>query len=189
VIRIVLAPILRLLSSPLLHFVVVVFLIVALEAAPNDTALGKLSDGLDKLVDSTTQVVSAAFAFKTITKSLILTAIAMAYVYICLAAVLYALRAAMRGLVNLAGRTNFLGLRTMIARERGIAAYRAWLPLERIRPDHISQQEWEATYAWPPGNQPPYPPLAIRISRTIILYALLFVGLVLAIYVYRLMRS
>ena len=151
-IRIVLAPILRLLSSPLLHFAIVVVLIVVLEAAPNDTLLGKLSDGLDKLVDSTAQVISAAVTLKTITKSLILTAIAMAYVYVCLIAVLYVLRAAMRGLVNLVARTNFLWLRTMIARERGIAAYRAWLPLERIRPDHISQQDWEAAYAWPPGN-------------------------------------
>jgi len=185
VIRIVLAPILRLLSSPLLHFVVVVFLIVALEAAPSDTPLGKLSDGLDKLVDATAQVVFAAFTLKTVAKSLILTATAIAYVYACLIAVFYVLRAASRGLVNLAGRTNFLWLRTTIARERGIAAYRAWLPLESIRPNHISQQEWESTYAWPPGNRPPYPPLAIRISRTIGLYALLFAGLILAIYAYR----
>jgi hypothetical protein len=189
VIRIVLAPILRLLNSPLLHFVIVIFLIVVLEAAPNDTPLGKLSDGLDKLVDSTVQVVFAAFTLKTVAKSLILTATAIAYVYVCLIAVLYVLRAAMRGLVNLAGRTNFLWLRTTIARQRGVAAYRAWLPLEKIRPDHISQEEWEATYAWPPGNRPPYPSLAIRISRTIGLYALLFAGLILVIYVYRWMRS
>ena len=116
-IRMILAPILRLLSSPLLHFAFVVFLIVALEAAPNDTPLGTLSDGLDKLVDSTAQLVSAAVTLKTVTKSLVLTAIAMAYVYVCLVAVLYTLRAAIRGLINLAGRTNFLGLRSMIARE------------------------------------------------------------------------
>ena len=188
-IRIVLAPILRLLNSPLLHFVIVVFLIVVLEAAPNDSPLGRLSDGLDKLVDSTAQVVFAAFTLKIVAKSLILTAAAIAYVYICLIAVLYVLRAAMRGLVNLAGRTNFLWLRAMIARERGIAAYRAWLPLERIRPDNIPQQEWEATYAWPPGDRPPYPSLAIRMSRTIGLYALLFAALILAIYVYRWIRS
>lgn len=188
-IRIVLAPIRRLLSSPLLHFAIVVVLIVVLEAAPNDTLLGKLSDGLDKLVDSTAQIISAAVTLKTITKSLILTAIAMAYVYVCLIAVLYVLRAAMRGLVNLAARTNFLWLRTMIARERGIAAYRAWLPLETIRPDHIPQQEWEAMYAWPPGDRPPYPPLAVRAGRTAILYASLFAGLVLAFYVYRWTRS
>jgi len=189
VIRIVLAPIRRLLSSPLLHFAIVVVLIVVLEAAPNDSLLGKLSDGLDKLVDSTAQLASAAFTFKTITKSLILTAIAMAYVYLCLIAVLYVLRAALRGLVNLVARTNFLWLRTMIARERGIAAYRAWLPLETIRPDHISQQEWETMYAWPPGDRPPYPPLAVRIGRSVVLYAVLFAGVVLAIYVYRWTRS
>jgi hypothetical protein len=189
VIRIVLAPILRLLSSPLLHLTICVFLIVALEAAPNDSPLGQISDGLDKLVDSTAQLVSAAFTLKTVTKSLILTTIAMAYVYVCLIAVLYILRAAIRGLVDLAGRTNFLWLRTMIARERGVAAYRAWLPLERIRPNDISQQEWEATFAWPPGNRPPYPSLAIRVWRAVGLYALVFAGLIMAIYVYRWTRS
>jgi len=189
VIRIVLAPIRRLLGSPLLHFAIVVFLIVALEAASNDTLFGKLSDGLDRLVDSTAQLVSAAITLKTVTKSLVLTAIAMAYVYVCLVAVFYLLRAAIRSLVNLAGRTNFLWLRSTIARERGIAAYQAWLPLEKIRPDHVPQQEWEATYAWPPGDRPPYPPLATRLWRTIGLYALLFAGLVLAFYVYRWTRS
>jgi hypothetical protein len=189
VIRIVLAPIRRLLSSPLLHFAIVVFLIVALEAASSDTLFGKLSDGLDRLVDSTAQIVSAAFTLKTVTKSLVLTAIAMAYVYVFLVAVFYLLRAAMRGLVNLAGRTNFLWLRSTIARERGIVAYQAWLPLEKIRPDHVSQQEWEAMYAWPPGDRPPYPPLAKRLGRTVVLYALILVALVLAFYLYRWARS
>ena len=32
-------------------------------------------------------------------------------------------------IVDLAGQSNFLYLRNPIARERGIAAYRAWLPL------------------------------------------------------------
>jgi hypothetical protein len=189
VIRIIAAPILRFLNSPLLHLFVVVILIVALEAAPSDSVLGRLSDGLDKLVDSTTQFVSAAFTLKTVTKSLILTAIAMAYVYLCLMAVLYVLRIAAQRLVDIAGRTNFLWLRSMIARERGIAAYQAWLPLERIRPDHIPQQQWETTFAWPPGDQPPYPSLAVRVWRTTCMYALIFAGLALAFYVYRWTRS
>ena len=36
-------------------------------------------------------------------------------------------------------RRNMFGLTNVIARQRGIAAYRAWLPLERIRPAHIPQ--------------------------------------------------
>ena len=35
--------------------------------------------------------------------------------------------------------TSAFGLRNAIARERGIAAYRAWLPFERIRPVNIPQ--------------------------------------------------
>jgi hypothetical protein len=46
-------------------------------------------------------------------------------------------------------------LRSAIARKRGITAYRAWVPFERIRPAHIPQEKWEATYAWPPNNGPP----------------------------------
>jgi hypothetical protein len=34
-----------------------------------------------------------------------------------------------------------------VARERGIAAHQAWLPLEQIRATHIAQQEWEERYA------------------------------------------
>jgi hypothetical protein len=63
-----------------------------------------------------------------------------------------------------------------IARERGIAAYRAWVPLERIRPVSIPQEKWEETFAWPANNEPPYPPLAQRILRWVISYVT--VGLV-----------
>jgi hypothetical protein len=67
-------------------------------------------------------------------------------------------------------------LRSAIARERGIAAYRAWLPLERIRPRDIPQDKWEGAFAWPPGNVPPYPPLLRRIARAVVIYALVFGG-------------
>ena len=64
---------------------------------------------------------------------------------------------------------NFLWLRNAIARERGVAAYRAWLPLESIRPTQISQRDWEAEFAWPPDNRPPYPPLRQRVLRAALL--------------------
>jgi len=44
------------------------------------------------------------------------------------------------------GLTNFLWLRNTIARERGIAAYRAWLPLERIRPADCPQESSLGVY-------------------------------------------
>jgi hypothetical protein len=68
------------------------------------------------------------------------------------------------------GWANLFYLRNAIARERGIAAYRAWVPFERIRPVNISQEKWEETFAWPANNEPPYPPLAQRILRAVLSY-------------------
>jgi hypothetical protein len=53
-------------------------------------------------------------------------------------------------IVDLIGWSNAFGLRYAIARERGIAAYRAWVPFERIRPTNISQEKWEEEFAGPP---------------------------------------
>jgi hypothetical protein len=68
------------------------------------------------------------------------------------------------------GRTNLFYLRNAIARERGIAAYRAWVPFERIRPVNIPQEKWEETFAWPANNEPPYPALVHRILQAVISY-------------------
>src|SRR6516165_6556710 len=72
--------------------------------------------------------------------------------------------------VDVIGWSNLFGLRNAIARERGIAAYRAWVPFERIRPASIPQEKWEETFAWPANNEPPYPPLSQRILRVAISY-------------------
>ena len=53
---------------------------------------------------------------------------------------------------------------------RGSAAYRAWVPFERIRPANIPQEKWEEAFAWPANNKPPYLPLAQRILRGAISY-------------------
>jgi hypothetical protein len=84
--------------------------------------------------------------------------------------ILYLVRLMIIAAVDFVGRSNLLYLRNAIARERGIGAYRAWVPLERIRPAHISQQEWEQTFAWPANNKPPYPPLGRRIMRGVLFY-------------------
>jgi hypothetical protein len=73
--------------------------------------------------------------------------------------------------VELVARHNIFYLRSAIARERGIEAYRAWLPLERIRPPHIPQEKWEEAFAWPADNRPPYPSLTHRIIRVVVSYA------------------
>ena len=80
--------------------------------------------------------------------------------------------------IEVAARKNAFSLTNAIARERGIAAYRAWLPLERIRPAEIPQAVWEERFAWPADDRPPYPPLSHRILRAVVIY--LVFALVLA---------
>ena len=53
----------------------------------------------------------------------------IAYVYIVCLFAFFLLRLATAFIIDLIGSSNFLWLRSAIARERGIAAYRAWLPL------------------------------------------------------------
>jgi hypothetical protein len=67
-----------------------------------------------------------------------------------------------RIVVDLVGKKNAFWLRSFIARERGIAAYRAWVPFDKIRPSDTSQEEWETTFAWPANNKPPTLPLVHR---------------------------
>ena len=183
------APIRSIVRFPLFQLAVVVFLILWLQSADGQSVSGHIFNGLDALVDATVTAISSIFTVKSFTKSWLTSGFWIAYVYLACLLVLALLRMLIGGAVDLAGRHNAFWLRNSIARERGIAAYQAWLPLEKIRPDHIPQQEWEAAYAWPPGDRPPYPPLATRVGRSVILYALVFAGLVLAFYVYQWMRA
>jgi hypothetical protein len=84
--------------------------------------------------------------------------------------ILSLLRVVIGKLIDFVGWSNLLGLRNAIARERGIAAYRAWVPFERIRPVSIPQEKWEEKFAWPANNEPPYPPLAQRFLRAVVSY-------------------
>jgi hypothetical protein len=94
--------------------------------------------------------------------------------------ILFLVSVTIRAGVDFVGWSNAFGLRNAIARERGIAAYRAWVPFERIRPVNIPQEKWEETFAWPADNKPPYPPLAQRILRGLISFvAVILVAAVL----------
>jgi hypothetical protein len=98
------------------------------------------------------------------------------YVYLVCLVAFALLRRLIIVVLDLTGRTNFLWLRRTIARERGIAAYRAWVPLERIRPADYPQAVWEEEYAWPAGGNPPYPPLGTRVVRGTLSYAAVLAG-------------
>jgi len=164
------APIRSLVRFPLFQLALVIVVILWLQGADEISTIGKIFAALDVLVDTTVRLFSALFTVKSFTKSWLISGFMIAYVYLACLLILSLMRVAIRLAVDLVGRSNAFWLRNAIARERGIAAYRAWLPFERIRPASIPQPEWEERFAWPADNKPPYPPLAHRILRGTISY-------------------
>jgi len=164
------APLWSTVRFPLFQLTVVVAVLLFLQAGNDNSARGQIFNGLDKLVESTVGLLSAAFNVKSFTKSWLTTGFWIAYVYLACLLILALLRVVISKMVDFVGWSNLFGLRNAIARERGIAAYRAWVPFERIRPVGIPQEKWEEAFAWPANNEPPYPPLAQRISRGVISY-------------------
>ena len=159
------APIRSLVRFPLFQFAVVFAVILWLQAADDKSAVGQIFNGLENLADATVGMLAAVFSVKTFTKLFLKVGFMMAYVYLACLLILALARLAIGAVVDLVARHNAFWLRNAIAHERGIAAYRAWLPFERIRPATIPQQQWEEAFAWPADNQPPYPPLAQRMLR------------------------
>jgi hypothetical protein len=174
-IKLLAAPVRSIVRFPLFQLAVVVAVILFLQAGNDNSARGQMFNGLDKLVESTVGLLSAAFSLKSFTKSWLTTGFWIAYVYLACLLILAVLRLVISKMVDFVGWSNLFGLRNAIARERGIAAYRAWVPFERIRPAGIPQEKWEEAFAWPANNEPPYPPLPQRILRGVISY----VGVVL----------
>src|SRR5664279_4670749 len=158
------APVRSLVRFPLFQLAIVVAVILFLQAADATSALGHIFSGLDKLVGATVDLFAAVFDVRSFTKSWLTSGFWIGYVYLACLLILLLARLAFGALVDLVGRHNAFWLRNAIARERGIAAYRAWVPFEKIRPPHIPQPQWEETFAWPPGDKPPYPPLAQRLA-------------------------
>jgi hypothetical protein len=170
VIKLLAAPIRSIVRFPLFQLAVVVAVILLLQAADDKSAFGQIFNGLDKLVDYTVKSFSTVFNVKSFTKSWLTSGFWIAYVYFACLLILSLLRFTITAAVDLVGRSNLFWLRNAIARERGIAAYHAWVPFERIRPANIPQEKWEEAFAWPANNKPPYPPLAQRMLRGVISY-------------------
>lgn len=165
-IRLLAAPIRRLAKSRLVQLAAVVAIILLLDHYAYDYAvLHTVADGLKELVTATVQLCSDVFRVGILTDPVLQVALMIAYVYVVCFAIFLMFRFLLRVAVDVAGRNNLLWLRNSIARERGIAAYQAWLPLERIRPPGFPQDKWEQEFAWPADNKPPYPPLPQRILR------------------------
>jgi hypothetical protein len=169
-INLLVAPIRRVVNFPLFQLTVAISIILLLQAADSKSIPGAVFNALDLLVDYTVRLCAVIFEVKSFTKSWLTTGFMIAYVYIAGLVVVFLAKSVIRAVVELVARINAFGLRNAVARERGIAAYRAWLPLERIRPAHIAQEKWEESFAWPADNSPPYPPLKHRAVRATIIY-------------------
>jgi hypothetical protein len=172
VIKLLAAPVRGIVRFPLFQLAVVVAIILLLQAADDTSAFGQIFSGLDKLVDATVRLCSAIFDVKSFTKSWLTSGFMIAYVYLACLLLLFLVRVTIRAMVDFIGWSNLFGLRNTIARERGIAAYRAWVPFERIRPANIPQEKWEEAFAWPADDSPPYPPLAQRLLRGAMSYVI-----------------
>ena len=170
-IKLLFAPIRGLARFPLFQLAIAIAAILFLQAADEKSVLGELFDGLDKLVSSSVTFISSIITVKSFTKAWLTSGFMIAYVYLAGLLILFLLGVAFRIVVDLIGRNNLFWLRNAIARERGIAAYRAWLPFERIRPTHCSQREWERGVCMAP-QQPAALPIAhaARVSRNGVLW-------------------
>jgi hypothetical protein len=164
------APMRSIVRFPLFQLAIVVAVILWLQAADDTSARGAIFNGLDGLVSATVNLFAAVFNVKSFTKSWLTSGFWIAYVYLAGLLILALVRAAIIFVLDLTARHNAFWLRNAIARERGIAAYRAWVPFERIRPADIPQGVWEERFAWPANDQPPYLPLAQRVVRGTIGY-------------------
>jgi len=173
IIRLIAAPIRRIARSRLVQLLVVVAIILLLDHYSYDYAvLRPVADALKRLVTATVQLCSEYFRVGILTDPVLQVGLMIAYVYIVCLLIFVLLRYLARLTIDVVGWSNFLWLRSTIARERGIAAYRAWLPLERIRPADCPPEEWEQQFAWPADNKPPYPPLALRMAWGALSYVL-----------------
>jgi putative flippase GtrA len=163
-IKLLTAPIRRLLNWSVVQFGIVIIVILFLEYQDDNTIGGRIYSGLDALVRASLDVLSRAHELRSFSRAFLTVGLTIAYGFIALWVFLEILRRIGRNAVDFAGRHNLFWLRDSIARERGIAAYRAWEPLEHIRPAEIPQFVWEERYAWPANDEPPYPSLWKRIA-------------------------
>ncbi len=136
-IRLLAAPIRSIVRFPLFQLAVVVTIILFLQAANDNSTLGQIFHALEELVDATVKLFSELFQVKSFTRSGLTAGLMIAYVYLACLVLLFLMRVSIRVIVDLVGWSNAFGLRNAIARERGIAAYRAWVPFEKIRPTPI----------------------------------------------------
>jgi len=124
-VKLIAAPIWSIVHFPLFQLGVVVAIILYFQAACDPTISGKIFDALDKVTDASVELFSQLFTVKSFTRSGLTADLMIGYVYLVCLFILAVVRPLIRGIVDLVGWSNAFWLRSTIARERGIAAYRA----------------------------------------------------------------
>ncbi len=76
------APIRSIVRFPLFQLAIVIAVILFLQSADENSAFGRIFNGLDKLVDATVTFFSAIFTVKSFTKSWLTSGFMIAYVYL-----------------------------------------------------------------------------------------------------------
>ncbi len=125
-IKLLVAPIRRMVNFPLFQLMAAIAVILLLQAADSRSVFGEIFSALDLLVDFTVRLCASIFEVKSFTKSWLTTGFMIAYVYIAGLLIVFLVKAVTGAAVELVARSNVFGLRNAIARERGIAAYRAY---------------------------------------------------------------
>jgi len=130
-INLLVAPIRRVVNFPLFQLMTAIAVILLLQAADSRSVFGEIFSALDLVVDFTVRLCASIFEVKSFTKSWLTTGFMIVYVYIAGLLIVILVKGVIRAAVELVARSNVFGLRNAIARERGIAAYRAWLGPKR----------------------------------------------------------
>ena len=105
-IKLMVAPIRRVVNFPLFQLTVAIAVILLLQAADSSSVLGKIFSALDLLVDLTVRLCAATFEVKSFTKSWLITGFMIAYVYIAGLLLIFLTKAALRAAVELVARSG-----------------------------------------------------------------------------------
>jgi hypothetical protein len=106
-IKLISAPIRSIVRFPLFQLAIAIGVILWLQAADDKSIFGQLFDGLDKLADSTVQLVSTVFTIKSFTKAWLISGFMIAFVYLTGLLILSLVRLTIKTAVDIAGRSNF----------------------------------------------------------------------------------
>src|ERR1700680_2522416 len=129
-IKLLVAPIRRVVNFPLFQLMAAIAVILLLQAADSRSIFGEIYSALDLLVDFTVRLCASIFQVNSFTKSRPTTGFMTAYVSIAGLLIVFLVKVVIPAAVERMARSNAFGFTNAIARERGIAAYRALLPVE-----------------------------------------------------------